>query len=197
MLRLTRNRFAGGAETYHGEQFVALEHNAKKKVILAGALAVIAVGIGTYQVMQSRISQAEIRDSVRGQTYIVCCEACDEQFDMDAVAYMDAIYAAGTGNYISCQLCGANNAWKCGDRAVDPTPDGLDQFDLTSLAGIEDAKRSLNADYADLQDELRRVDPSDQARIDELKEEIKGLDRRRAYLDDRWDEEAMKQAGGR
>lgn len=173
-----------------------MDNDTKKKIILAVALVAVAIGIGAYQMMQAGVSQAEIRESVRGQTYIVCCEACGEQFDMDAVAYMDAVYSAGKGNYLACKLCGANNAWKCGDRAVDPTPKGLEQFNLTSLAGIEDAKRSLNADYADLQDELRRAESGgDQARIDDLKKQIKELNRRRAFLDDRWDEEAMKQNG--
>lgn len=173
-----------------------MDNDTKKKIILAAVMLVVAIGIGIYQMSQAGVSQAEIRDSVRGQTYIVCCEACGEQFDMDAVAYMDAVYEVGKGNYLSCQLCGASNAWKCGDRAVDPTPDGLDQYNLTTLAGIEDAKRSLNADYADLQDELRRAESGgDEGTIDNLKQQIKELDRRRAYLDDRWDEEAMKQAG--
>lgn len=173
-----------------------MDDSSKKKVLLAGVMLVVAVGIGYYQIAASSISQAEIRDSVRGETYIACCKSCGEKFDIDAVEYMDAVHEAGKGNSITCRLCGAADAWKCGDKALDPTPEGLDEFDLSSLAGIEDAKRSLNADYADIQDELHRAERSgDQARADELDKKIKELNRRRAYLDEQWDEMAMEQAG--
>ncbi len=140
-------------------------------------------------------SEESVLKAVEGKTYELSCAACNKRFDMPAEEYVSLLGETSAGSGVPCRRCGAQSAWLLGAARPPMTEADVGvSDDLSTRSGVESAMRTIDDQRQEASAELTAArEANDAERIKDAEAAYTEIDRKFQFLNDRWDELAMRQ----
>ncbi len=164
------------------------------KIILVVGLFLVA-GLIFYSFRGSDgPSEESVLTAVAGKTYELSCSSCQGRFEMPAEEYVELLGGTSAGSSVACRHCGARSAWLLGEARTQMTEADIGVGDdLSTLSGVESAMRTIEAERQEASAELVAArEANDAQRTKDAEAKYAEMDRKFQFLNDRWDELAMK-----
>lgn len=164
------------------------------KIVLVVVLFIVAGSMLYFYGGSDGPSEESVLAAVKGTTYELSCSACNQRSEMPAEEYVRLLGQKSEGAAIACAHCGAQSAWLLGAARPPMTEAELGvSDDLSTLSGVESAMKTIDAQRQEAGDELATAREADDAqRIKDAEAKYAEIDRKFQFLNDRWDELAMK-----